>query len=67
MPQTGSSQHVRLFAVYERGTLAVNDEPIVVEKYKVNYVKLPRAEEINNLNTMNDCQQFVKERSGVAV
>jgi len=76
MPQTGPSQYEPLFAVYKKSTLAAIDESIIsgnykildpLKKCKVNYVKLPRAEQIKNLNTMNDYLQFVKEKSGVAI
>jgi molybdopterin-guanine dinucleotide biosynthesis protein A len=76
MPQTGPSQYEPLFAVYKKSTLAAIDESIIsgnykildpLKKCKVNYVKLPRTEQIKNLNTMNDYLQFVKEKSGVAI
>lgn len=76
VPQTGSSKFEPLFAVYKKSTLIAIDESIIsgnykildaLKKCKVNYVELPRAEQIKNLNTMNDYLEFVKEKSGVAV
>ena len=76
VPQTGPSQYEPLFAVYKKSMLAAIDESIIsgnykildpLKKCKVNYVELPRSEQIKNLNTMNDYLQFVKEISGVAV
>ena len=76
LPQTGPSQYEPLFAVYKKSTLAAIDESIIsgnykildpLKKCKVNYVKLHRAEQIKNLNTMSDYLQFVKEKSGVVV
>ena len=76
VPQTGPSQYEPLFAVYKKSTLAAIDESIIsgnykildpLKKCKVNYVKLLQAEQIKNLNTMNDYRQFVREKSGVAI
>ena len=76
LPQTGPSHYEPLFAVYKKSTLAAIDESIMAGNYKildplkkckVNYIKLPRAEQLKNLNTMNDYRRFVKEKSGVAV
>ena len=76
LPQTGPSKYEPLFAVYKKSTLAAIDESITAERYKildplkkckVNYVKLSRAEQIKNLNTMGDYLQFVKEKNDVAI
>lgn len=73
IPQTGPSKYEPLFAVYKKSTLAAIDESIISGEYKIlvplekcniNYVELPRGEQIKNLNTMNDYLQFVKEKSG---
>jgi molybdopterin-guanine dinucleotide biosynthesis protein A len=76
LPQTQSSKLEPLFAVYKKSVLAAFDESITagdykilipLEKCKVGYVKLSQAEQIRNLNTMDDYQQFVKEKNGVAI
>jgi molybdopterin-guanine dinucleotide biosynthesis protein A len=76
LPKTGPSKYEPLFAVYKKSTLAAIDESIIageykilvpLEKCKVNYVELPRGEQIKNLNTMGDYLQFVKEKSGDTV
>ena len=76
MPQTGPSKYEPLFAVYKKNTLAAIDESITsgnykildpLKKCKVNYVKLSCAEQLRNLNTMKDYQEFVMEKNDVAL
>jgi hypothetical protein len=50
-----------------KNRLAVSDEPIVAERYKLDYAKSTRTEQIRSLNAINGYLQFVKERSGAAV
>lgn len=76
LPQTGPSKYEPLFAVYRKSTLAAIDESIIsgnykilypLEKCKVKYVQLSCDEQLENLNTMKDYLQFVKDKSNVAV
>jgi len=76
MPQTGPSSYEPLFAVYKKSTLVAIDESIIsgnykildpLKKCKVNYVELPQAEQIKNLNTMKDYHKFIGKKNDVAV
>ncbi len=76
VPQTGPGRFEPLFAIYKKSTLTAIDKAIVAENYriidplsdcKVNYIDLPGAEQLKNLNTMKDYREFVMEKKNVAV
>lgn len=71
VPQAGPEQYEPLFAVYKKSVLRAIDESIILGDYKiveplkkckVNYIELPYAEKIKNLNTMKDYQEFIVEK-----
>lgn len=76
IPQTGPSHYEPLFAIYRKDILVSIDESISrgkfkilepLKKRKVKYLESSEALKLKNLNTMNDYQQFVKEKNSVAV
>jgi len=73
VPRTGTSKYEPLFAVYKKSTLDAIDESIglgnykildPLEKCKVNFVELSKAEEIKNFNTMDEYLQYVMNYRG---
>ena len=71
VPQAGPEQYEPLFAVYKKSVLTAIDESIISENYKiveplkkckVNYIELPYAKKIKNLNTITDYQEFIMEK-----
>jgi molybdopterin-guanine dinucleotide biosynthesis protein A len=76
VPQTGPSRYEPLFAVYKKSTLAAIDKAIASGNYriieplkfcKVNYINLAYGQQLRNLNTMKDYQEFVMEKNDVAI
>ncbi len=76
VPQTGPSLYEPLFAVYKKSTLAEIDKAIAAGNYqiieplkycKVNYISLAHGQQLKNLNTMKDYQEFVVEENDVAI
>ncbi len=76
VPKTGPSQYEPLFAVYKKSALTAIDKAITAENYriidplsdcKVNYIDLASGQQLRNLNTMKDYQEFVTEKKDVAI
>ncbi len=76
VPQAGPSRYDPLFAIYKKNTLVVIDKAIASGNYriidplrycKVNYINLAYGQQLKNLNTMKDYQQFVMEKNDVAI
>jgi molybdopterin-guanine dinucleotide biosynthesis protein A len=76
VPQMGLFQYEPLFAVYKKSVLTAIDKAIASGNYqiieplkycKVNYINLPDGQQLRNLNTMKDYQEFVVEKNDVAI
>jgi molybdopterin-guanine dinucleotide biosynthesis protein A len=68
VPTTGPSQYEPLFAVYKRDILAAVEDALssgsnrimdALTSCKVKYIGLTGAQQIKNINTMNDYREFI--------